>query len=83
MAALNGNTKWVIGVLGAIILIGTTVATVTLAFSDKASRNKVEDACNRLTAVEKDAENQEKQLDRIENKLDDIEKLLRDGRGTP
>ena len=83
MAGLNGNSKWVITILTFFLVVGGTVVGVTNAISSKADRDEVSEACNRLTAVERDAENTEKQLDRIEDKLDDIEKLLRDGRGNP
>lgn len=82
----NGNGKngrawaaWVgTGLTVAVLVVGITV-TVT----SKADRSTVSDNCQRLSTVESDARNTEKQLDRIEDKLGDIEKLLRDGRMGP
>lgn len=81
MAGLNGNTKWVIGVLGFFILAGSTVAAVTIAVAGKADYKTVQKNCSRLAAVETELDEREKQLDRIERHLEEIERLLREGAG--
>ena len=81
MSGMNGNTRWVIGVLGFIILAGTTIATVTMSVSGKADRVEVNAIGNRITAVESAGEGRDRQLDRIEDKLTDIQKLLREAKG--
>lgn len=84
MANSNGkNGKSLAAWIGTAVTVVALIVAITVTVSSKADRSEVNEACHRITAVEGDVKNQEKQLDRIESKLGDIEKLLRKGRVGP
>ena len=81
MANGNGkNGKSLAAWVGTGITVAALIVAITVTVSSKADRSIVSDNCQRIATVEGDVRNQEKQLDRIEDKLGDIEKLLREGR---
>ena len=73
---MNGWTKPALGIAGALLMLALSTSVGWALSVSSEHGEKISQHSARLSSLETTDHNTEKQLDRIEGKLDDIQKLI-------